>query len=139
VRAVILALLLSGCGTEIVELLPDGGASRDAEAVDLGFTDSGVRDVGFPDDGIIDVGFPDSGDEDSGIVDTGAPDSGPRCVCMRTCGVTADCAGISPTSACNGGVCSGSEGSALCRTDSECSPRPPESCRLTASSELPCN
>ena len=112
--------LLTGCGTEIVDLLPDAGA-RDASGSDLGFFDSGF-DAGFFDSG-FDAGEFDSGFPDSGGVDSGEFDSGVSCACIVTCTITGECQRtVGPTSTCSGGVCSGSATPSGCRSDADCTP-----------------
>lgn len=129
-----LLFALSGCGTQIIELLPsadtgtvDLGAGRDTgPAQDLGPRDTGF-DTGFDGgsdggfDGGLDVGF-DAGID--GGFDAGI-DMGTACVCrFVSCRTDPDCAArIGAGSTCGrDSVCARSVGA--CQTVRDCDPNP---------------
>lgn len=121
----IIAAIVTGCGTEVVELasIDSGSPAEDTGVVDTGVRppiDTGVVDLGFPDQGFVDASTDAGADAgpDAEVEDSGVP--APSCLCRLRCSTNPECAGVDPTSTCTAGYCSVPPATPGCRSDSDC-------------------
>ena len=117
-----------GCGTRVVELVPQertvpSGPTRRPQ--DAGFADAVRPDAAILDTGrLMDAGRADAAPSDSGASDSGAPDAASTCVCRYVrCQSSADCTPrVGASSVCERGACSG--GTTACATLRDCAADP---------------